>query len=75
MGKVHAYLSQQDSILKFLAEETPLDRELQSKEVGRIMGELYPQPVIFLGYLVTRPHAPRRKLTLRSQLLVLMAYR
>ncbi|KAH8100162.1 Frag1/DRAM/Sfk1 family-domain-containing protein [Cristinia sonorae] len=40
-------------------EETPLDRELQSKEVGRIMGELYPQPTIFLGYLVTRPHAPR----------------
>ncbi|THH23217.1 hypothetical protein EUX98_g7963 [Antrodiella citrinella] len=40
-------------------EETPVDRELQSKEVGRIMGEAYPEPMIFLGYLVTRPHAPR----------------
>lgn len=42
-------------------EETPLDRELQSKELGRIMGEAYPQPFIFLGYVVTTPHAPRRE--------------
>ncbi|CAL1715979.1 unnamed protein product [Somion occarium] len=40
-------------------EETPLDRELQSKEVARIMSETYPQPFIFLGYVVTKPHTPR----------------
>ncbi|KAI0648890.1 Frag1/DRAM/Sfk1 family-domain-containing protein [Trametes meyenii] len=40
-------------------EETPVDRELQSKELGRIMSASYPQPVIFLGYVVTKPHAPR----------------
>ncbi|KAI0350036.1 hypothetical protein OH77DRAFT_1431428 [Trametes cingulata] len=40
-------------------EETPLDRELQSKELARIMSESYPGPVIFLGYVVTKPHAPR----------------
>ncbi|KAJ4487416.1 Frag1/DRAM/Sfk1 family-domain-containing protein [Lentinula lateritia] len=40
-------------------EEDPLDRELQSKELARIMSEAYPRPVIFLGYVVTRPHAPR----------------
>ena len=41
-------------------EETPLDRELQSKELARIMSAAYPKPVIFLGYLVTLPHAERR---------------
>ncbi|KAI9001545.1 Frag1/DRAM/Sfk1 family-domain-containing protein [Trametes punicea] len=40
-------------------EETPLDRELQSQELARIMSESYPEPVIFLGYVVTKPHAPR----------------
>ncbi|KAJ3826969.1 Frag1/DRAM/Sfk1 family-domain-containing protein [Lentinula raphanica] len=40
-------------------EEDPLDRELQSKELARIMSEAYPRPVIFLGYVVTRPHALR----------------
>ncbi|OSC99957.1 hypothetical protein PYCCODRAFT_1372193 [Trametes coccinea BRFM310] len=40
-------------------EETPLDRELQSTELARIMSESYPDPVIFLGYVVTKPHAPR----------------
>ncbi|KZT29935.1 hypothetical protein NEOLEDRAFT_1238654 [Neolentinus lepideus HHB14362 ss-1] len=40
-------------------EETPLDRELQSKELARIMAKSYPQPVIFLGYVVTRPGAQR----------------
>ncbi|KAI0366313.1 hypothetical protein BV20DRAFT_952512 [Pilatotrama ljubarskyi] len=40
-------------------EETPLDRELQSKELARIMSESYPGPVIFLGYVVTKPHAAR----------------
>ncbi|KAI0833717.1 Frag1/DRAM/Sfk1 family-domain-containing protein [Trametes gibbosa] len=40
-------------------EETPLDRELQSKELARIMSAAAPRPVIFLGYVVTKPHAPR----------------
>lgn len=30
-------------------EEDPLDRELQSAELGRIMREAFPRPVIFLG--------------------------
>ena len=40
-------------------EETPLDRELQATELARIMAESYPNPVIFLGYVVTHPLAPR----------------
>ncbi|KAI5121231.1 hypothetical protein M0805_007238 [Coniferiporia weirii] len=40
-------------------EEDPLDRELQSRELARIMNSAYPTPVIFLGYVVTKPHAPR----------------
>ncbi|THH00526.1 hypothetical protein EW145_g7066 [Phellinidium pouzarii] len=40
-------------------EEDPLDRELQSIELARIMSSSYPTPVIFLGYVVTKPHAPR----------------
>ncbi|KAI6103869.1 Frag1/DRAM/Sfk1 family-domain-containing protein [Pisolithus croceorrhizus] len=40
-------------------EEDALDRELQSRELARIMAKSYPQPVIFLGYVVTKPHAPR----------------
>lgn len=44
-----------------VAEETPLDRELQSKELAQLMAKSYPQPVIFLGYVVTKPHASRRK--------------
>lgn len=40
-------------------EEDPLDRELQSAELGRIMASS-PYPTIFLGYVVTKPHAPRR---------------
>ncbi|KAI0774993.1 Frag1/DRAM/Sfk1 family-domain-containing protein [Trametes elegans] len=40
-------------------EETPLDRELQSQALARIMAAGDPQPVIFLGYVVTKPHAPR----------------
>lgn len=38
-----------------------MDRELQSKELGRIMAASYPRPVIFLGYVVTKPHAVRRE--------------
>lgn len=40
-------------------EETPLDRELQSKALARIMSSARPRPVIFLGYVVTKPHAER----------------
>ncbi|KAL0574045.1 Protein cwh43 [Marasmius crinis-equi] len=40
-------------------EETPLDRELQSQELGRIMASHYPKPTIFLGYVVTNPKAPK----------------
>ncbi|KAF9446745.1 hypothetical protein P691DRAFT_166821 [Macrolepiota fuliginosa MF-IS2] len=40
-------------------EEDPLDRELQSTELARIMRASYPKPVIFLGYVVTRPYARR----------------
>ncbi|KAF9256349.1 hypothetical protein L218DRAFT_911394 [Marasmius fiardii PR-910] len=38
-------------------EETPLDRQLQSEELGRIMASHYPKPTIYLGYVVTMPHA------------------
>jgi hypothetical protein len=47
-------------VLSSRLEETPLDRELQSKELARIMSAAYPKPVIFLGYVVTLPHAERR---------------
>jgi uncharacterized membrane protein YuzA (DUF378 family) len=40
-------------------EEDPLDRELQSIELARIMASSYPRPVIFLGYVVTKPLALR----------------
>ncbi|KAH7912023.1 Frag1/DRAM/Sfk1 family-domain-containing protein [Hygrophoropsis aurantiaca] len=40
-------------------EEDPLDRELQSRELARIMAESYPKPVVFLGYVVTKPGASR----------------
>ncbi|KAJ7284841.1 Frag1/DRAM/Sfk1 family-domain-containing protein [Mycena rebaudengoi] len=40
-------------------EEDPLDRELQSTELARIMAASYPRPVLFLGYVVTKPHAAR----------------
>ncbi|KAH9943702.1 Frag1/DRAM/Sfk1 family-domain-containing protein [Amylocystis lapponica] len=40
-------------------EETPRDRELQATELARIMAASYPQPLIFLGYVVTKPLAAR----------------
>ncbi|TFK40056.1 Frag1/DRAM/Sfk1 family-domain-containing protein [Crucibulum laeve] len=40
-------------------QEDPLDRELQSIKLAQIMSEAYPRPVIFLGYVVTKPHANR----------------
>ncbi len=40
-------------------EEDPLDRELQTTEIARIFRHAYPHPAIFLGYVVTKPHADR----------------
>ncbi|KAG9315095.1 Frag1/DRAM/Sfk1 family-domain-containing protein [Chiua virens] len=40
-------------------EEDPIDRELQSRELARIMAASYPRPVVFLGYVVSKPLAPR----------------
>ncbi|KAJ6577178.1 Frag1/DRAM/Sfk1 family-domain-containing protein [Mycena capillaripes] len=40
-------------------EEDPLDRELQSTELARIMAASYPRPFLFLGYVVTKPHAQK----------------
>ena len=39
--------------------EDALDRELQTTEIARILSETEEQPTIFLGYLVTKPHAKR----------------
>ena len=54
------------SMLTTEIEETPLDRELQSKELARIMASVYPEPLIYLGYVVTKPHAQRRTYCLHS---------
>lgn len=40
-------------------EEDALDRELQTTELAGILREAYPHPAVFLGYVVTDPHAPR----------------
>lgn len=40
-------------------EEDPYDRELQTTEIARILSEAYPHPAVFLGYVVTKPHASR----------------
>ncbi|CAE6519168.1 unnamed protein product [Rhizoctonia solani] len=40
-------------------EEDPLDRELQSRKLAEIMNATFPEPTIFLGYVVTKPHADR----------------
>ncbi|GAA5895793.1 hypothetical protein JCM8208_005089 [Rhodotorula glutinis] len=40
-------------------EEDPLDRELQSAELARLLRESWPRPALFLGYLVTHPHAEK----------------
>jgi len=40
-------------------EEDPLDRQLQTTKIAEIAREAYPHPFIFLGYVVTKPHAPR----------------
>lgn len=40
-------------------EEDPLDRQLQSEMLAKIMSGLDPEPVVFLGYLVTEVGASR----------------
>lgn len=40
-------------------EEDPLDRELQSRKLGELMAARWPNPAIFLGYVITLPHAER----------------
>lgn len=40
-------------------EEDRLDRELQTTAIARILRDAYPHPAIFLGYVVTKPHAAR----------------
>lgn len=62
MDKVTWFSSkgEMDELITFITEEDPLDRELQSKALARIMGEAYPTPAIFLGYVVTKPLAERR---------------
>jgi hypothetical protein len=39
--------------------EDALDRELQTTEIARLLSETEEQPTVFLGYLVTKPHAKR----------------
>ncbi|CAE6456415.1 unnamed protein product [Rhizoctonia solani] len=51
--KVHVVVSHNGQ------EEDPLDRELQSQKLAEIMNATFPEPTIFLGYVVTKPHAPR----------------
>lgn len=48
------------SSLTLLLEEDIIDRQLQSAELARIMSTS-PNPIIYLGYAVTKPKAPRRK--------------
>lgn len=43
----------------YLLEEDALDRELQSTELAKIMAASH-RPVIFLGYVVTKPWMSRR---------------
>ncbi|KAA1112105.1 hypothetical protein PGT21_022879 [Puccinia graminis f. sp. tritici] len=40
-------------------EEDPVDRTLQSTKLAEIMRTAYPKPFVFLGYVVSHPHAPR----------------
>ncbi|KAG1796724.1 uncharacterized protein HD556DRAFT_1431302 [Suillus plorans] len=40
-------------------EQDPLDCKLQSKELACIMAKSYPHLIIFLGYVVTKPHISR----------------
>lgn len=37
-------------------EETPLDRQLQSEAIAKIASDAYPHPLVFIGYVVSKPH-------------------
>jgi endonuclease/exonuclease/phosphatase family metal-dependent hydrolase len=37
-------------------EETPLDRELQAKELGKLFKHNKDEPIIYLGYITSAPH-------------------
>lgn len=51
-SRVHVWLSHNGQ------EEDALDRALQTDFIAREASKVYPEPFIFLGYLVTKPHAP-----------------
>lgn len=45
--------------MSLLVEEDPIDRELQTTEIARLLRETAGIPTVFLGYLVTTPGAER----------------
>jgi hypothetical protein len=42
-------------------EEDALDRQMQAEYLGKLMRERHPtgRPVVFLGYVVTKPQQPK----------------
>ena len=40
-------------------EEDARDRELQTTRLAELFSRAWPSPALFLGYVVTKPHAPR----------------
>jgi hypothetical protein len=58
-------------MIERIPEEDPLDRELQATELARLMASTFPDPVIFLGYVVTKPLAKRRECVAQPQLSLL----
>lgn len=40
-------------------EEDALDRQLQTEALAKVMGDAYPEPFVFLGYVVTHVGANR----------------
>ncbi|KAH9945479.1 Frag1/DRAM/Sfk1 family-domain-containing protein [Epithele typhae] len=61
---IEAYLDMYGTPVKVVVahngqEEDPVDRELQTTEIARILADAHPAPAVFLGYLVTNPHASR----------------
>jgi hypothetical protein len=41
------------------SEEDPIDREMQTTELARLLRDTAETPTVFLGYLVTEPHDKR----------------
>ncbi|CAO1623987.1 unnamed protein product [Sympodiomycopsis kandeliae] len=50
--RVHVWVSHNGQ------EEDPLDRAMQTDTISREAAKVYPEPFVFLGYLVTKAHAP-----------------